>query len=155
MIDLDTRIYKHTYHIVAMVQTVTHQVHDQQSLHEGMRMIVDHLSPLMPYISTDDIEQAAIKFHGRSVDQRLQDIQACDSIKTYLGTLNIYFQPCDPKYMCDPYKGPMQIEITHMVQDKTIYYCPQRKDGKLKIVTSDFKKAMEVFSKPEALLLFQ
>jgi|GWRWMinimDraft_16_1066024.scaffolds.fasta_scaffold07167_2 hypothetical protein len=138
-----------------MTSNVTHQVRDQESLNEGMQMIVNHLSPMMPYISSDDINQAALKFHSRSIEQQLQDIQACDVIKTYLGTLNIYFQQGDPRYVNDPHKGPMQIEITHCIQGKSIYYCPQYKDGRVKIITNDFVKAMEVFSKPEALLLFQ
>lgn len=138
-----------------MSQPLTHHIADQESFNEGMRMIVNHLTPLMPKIYSNDIEQAAMKFRSRSIEQQLIDMRVCNVIKTYLGSLNIYFQQCDPGYMNDPYKGPMQIEITHMVQGKSIFYCPQRKDGKVKIATNEFAKAMEVFSKPEALLLFQ
>jgi hypothetical protein len=138
-----------------MTKSIIHPVNNQESMEKCIHLIMDHLIPLMPRISSDDIEQAAIKFHERSVDQRVQDMQSCEAIKSYLNSLNIYFQLDNPKYVSDPYRGPMQIEITHIAQDKPIYYCPQKKDGRLKINTLEFEKAMDVFSKPESLLLFQ
>ena len=134
-----------------------HTVYDDESEREGLRKVIKYLDPLVPRFTQDEFNQAVAKFDSYTPEQQQLDQKKCQIIKNYLKHFNIYIdQDTIPSLEEDPDRGPFAISMENTIAGKTFYYCPRfNKNGNLYIATNDFKKAMEVLSKPESLLLFR
>ena len=124
-------------------------------MEEGIQKIVDLVHSLMPDVSLEAFKEAINYFERQDKEQQARDLQACEKIKTYLNSLNFYFQLGDPSYVNDPHQGPFQLEMFTNIHSKPFYYCPQYKDGTLRVVKPDIIKAMQVITDPKSVLLFQ